>query len=92
MFDAVMDPTFILANYLEACLWTTFAVMAFLRRRGPASGWLAAALLMFGVSDVVEAQTGAWYRPWPLLVLKSLCVLSIAISGWLLWRTRRMTP
>jgi hypothetical protein len=35
----------------------------------------AAAFAAFGVSDLVEIQTGAWYRPWWLLVWKVSCIL-----------------
>ncbi|MFP4103756.1 sensor histidine kinase [Coleofasciculus sp.] len=31
----------------------------------------------FGLSDIIEVQTGAWWRPWWLLVWKSLCVFSM---------------
>jgi len=37
---------------------------------------LAAAFvfLAFGLSDLVETQTGAWWKPWWLFVWKALCV------------------
>jgi hypothetical protein len=31
--------------------------------------------VVFGVSDVIEAQTGAWWHPWWLFAMKALCVL-----------------
>ncbi|MBC8116304.1 MAG: hypothetical protein H7062_18095 [Candidatus Saccharimonas sp.] len=46
------------------------------RRRGLLS---AVTLVLFGLSDVVELQTGAWWRPWWLLVWKGLCI-SILIA------------
>ena len=32
-------------------------------------------LAAFGGSDLVEARTGAWWKPWWLFVWKALCVL-----------------
>lgn len=40
------------------------------RRAGLVAG---AALVLFGLSDVVEAGTGAWWRPWWLLAWKLTC-------------------
>lgn len=41
------------------------------RRRGLLS---AVTLVLFGLSDVVELQTGAWWRPWWLPVWKGICI------------------
>ena len=41
---------------------------------------------LFGLSDIVEIQTGAWWRPWWLLVWKAVCVLVLLV---LLIRYRR---
>jgi len=51
---------------------------------------LAVGLLLFGLSDFVEIHTGAWWRPWWLLVWKGLCLVALVV---LLWRryTRRNT-
>lgn len=76
-----LDPTFIHANYAEAGLWAAFAVVALIKRTGRASWLLAAALLLFGLSDIVETRTGAWYKPWWLFAWKALCVLCILIFG-----------
>jgi hypothetical protein len=78
------------ANYGEAALWTAIAIgflISALRQdagRG-ASGhscgpswrsWVAAlTFALFGLSDVVEAATGAWWRPWWLLAWKAACVV-----------------
>ncbi|HTL29698.1 MAG TPA: hypothetical protein VL282_10770, partial [Tepidisphaeraceae bacterium] len=67
------------SNYLEACLWIAigagFAIAAF--TKGPRGRCLIAsvAFLLFGVSDYVEAHTGAWWRPWWLLLWKGGCLL-----------------
>jgi len=34
----------------------------------------AVVFVLFGISDLVETQTGAWWKPWWLLVWKVLCV------------------
>ncbi len=71
-------------NYGEAVLWFALAVVVFLAgRRQPLAvrrnAWVAAgAFVAFGLSDVIEAQTGAWWRPWWLFVLKAVCVLVLA--------------
>ena len=86
---AAFDPAFVYGNYVEAGLWTVFAIIAAVKRNGAASWMLAAALLLFGVSDVVETRTGAWYEPWWLLAWKASCVLGILIFGGLVLRKRR---
>lgn len=30
---------------------------------------------LFAASDAIELRTGAWWRPWPLLLLKATCVV-----------------
>ncbi|MCA8992114.1 MAG: hypothetical protein KDA88_09055 [Planctomycetaceae bacterium] len=48
---------------------------------------LAIAFLLFSVSDVIEIQTGAWWKPIWLMLLKGSC---IAIFAWGLWRYRQL--
>jgi hypothetical protein len=86
---------FAIANYIEAALWGAIAV-AFgahgLLRGGPSRRrclLTAAAFLLFGVSDVCEVHTGAWWRPWWLLAWKGACVLMLA--GLLVTHLRRRT-
>jgi hypothetical protein len=76
----VITDEFRLANYYEAALWAAIAVGAavlaliragHVRRR---CAVLAVTLAAFGVSDVVETRTGAWWRPWWLLAWKAACV------------------
>ncbi|MGQ0636842.1 MAG: hypothetical protein ACT4QC_19715 [Planctomycetaceae bacterium] len=40
----------------------------------------AGSLALFGVSDVIEFYTGAWWRQMGLLVFKILCVLGIVTT------------
>jgi hypothetical protein len=75
------DPVFIYGNYVESCLWAGMGVIALVKRN---SGWsvaLGLTLVVFGVSDVVEAHTGAWYDPWWLFLWKAVCVLLILWFG-----------
>ena len=73
-------------NSLEAVLWVTIGITVFRRTRGHgryqrlgliASIWF----ILFGVSDVFEVFSGAWWRPWPLLALKVMCVIALIGCG-----------
>ncbi len=50
------------------------------RALGPGADVLISAvtLVLFGVSDLVETVTGAWWRPWWLLLWKGVCVAILA--------------
>ena len=48
----------------------------------------AVTLVLFGLSDVVELQTGAWWRPWWLLVWKALCIAILVTSAVIHFRSR----
>lgn len=84
-----MSPTFVYANIAEAGLWSALAAVVSLRGRTPLRWWLALALLAFGVSDLVETRTGAWYRPWWLLAWKAACIVGIVALGTIEVRARR---
>lgn len=81
-----------MGNIVEAAVWFACSV-AMMRAalRGPrrerllAAG-LAVAFALFGVSDLIETRTGAWWRPPWLLVWNAICVVAL-IGG--LWRYRR---
>ncbi len=72
-------------NTLEAGLWLVigfvFAVVAWRRVGRERSSCYAASItfVLFGLSDIVEISTGAWWRPWWLLVWKGLCVVSLVM-------------
>jgi hypothetical protein len=78
---------FEIANYAEAGLWTIIGLVllfASLRLTGQPrrhSLIAAATFISFGASDLVEVQSGAWWRPWWLLIWKASC---LAVFGWLL--------
>jgi hypothetical protein len=76
---------FEIANHIEAGFWALVG-LAFLChgviRGGPSRmRRLAAGILfiLFGGSDVVEAGTGAWWRPWWLLAWKGACLLGLLL-------------
>ena len=79
------DVMFEIANHMEAALWIILGIGFFaygLWKKLPLRGsWLIVAitLLAFGGSDVVEARTGAWWRPWWLFVLKAVCVVTLSL-------------
>jgi hypothetical protein len=83
---------FEVGNYVEAGVWGVIALVFTgyaLRGRGMVRTrcWQAAvAFLAFGLSDVVEVQTGAWWKPWWLLVWKGACILGMLLLGWDAWR------
>ncbi|MBP7745469.1 MAG: hypothetical protein KA383_05000 [Phycisphaerae bacterium] len=86
---------FVLANRIEAGVWIVmglgFAVTA-IRQAGllrVRCVQAAVTLCAFGVSDLVEAHTGAWWKPWWLLVWKGLCVLVLVVLSVDHWRRVR---
>ncbi len=92
--ETVIDPGFALANRVEAGLWLFIAgaLLCATPGRSPGVRWrlLAAAALFaaFGGSDLVEARTGAWWRPWWLLAWKAACVAGL-LAIWLDARRRK---
>ncbi len=85
---------FATANHIEATFWIVVGLISAgyaLRRTGALANrcWLAAFLFtMFGFSDVVEVQTGAWWRPWWLFAWKAVCVLGLLALLADHWRRR----
>lgn len=86
---------FVLANRIEAALWIVmglgFAVAATRQAGVLRMRCLQAAVTLcaFGVSDLVETQTGAWWKPWWLLVWKGLCILVLVVLSVDHWRRVR---
>jgi hypothetical protein len=70
-------------NYIEACLWFFVSIiLAFYAFRITSKNLYyknvviaSIAFFAFGISDVIEAQTGAWWQPLSLLVLKGICIV-----------------
>jgi hypothetical protein len=90
---AVITRAFVVSNYWECFFWCAIAI-AFL------GFWIVkkhADLLvgvfafgLFGLSDYIEAGTGAWWRPWWLLALKVACILTFVILLYRHWRRSRV--
>lgn len=91
---------FEIANYIEAGLWISIGLVFAgfgTRRHGRRQRMCliaAAAFLLFGVSDVIEVRTGAWWRPWPLLALKAacICVMLVLLRAYMRERDSEASP
>lgn len=74
-------------NYIESGLWFAIAVGVILKawHLGWHSPYLGLSLrtavtfVAFGVSDLIEAQTGAWWQPFSLLVFKAGCIVLFVV-------------
>ena len=79
----ILETVYRKGNYIEAGIWFifagAFAISAMKNRDLVRLHRIVATFtfLLFGLSDIVEVQTGAWWHPWWLFVWKSLCVLSM---------------
>jgi len=70
-------------NYIESILWFSIAlaILFHLVKWGKSNCYFTVQVVSiigffcFGVSDIIEASTGAWWRPLWLLGLKCSCVL-----------------
>ncbi len=80
-------------NACEAVLWFAMAIAVMLRYRRATIGTrriargTATFLALFAASDLIEIQTGAWWRPTGLLILKGVCLVGL-IGGFGLLRRR----
>lgn len=79
-------------NSLEALFWMTVGFIVWQKSRDSqqhrrlgriAANWF----VLFGISDVFEVYTGAWWRPLPLLIFKAMCVIVLITCGILYRRT-----
>ncbi|MCP4785827.1 MAG: hypothetical protein GY903_05350 [Fuerstiella sp.] len=88
-----MDYVFVF-NAFEALLWACIAVVLCLKamRQEDIQGrsiLAALAFLVFAGSDIMEMQTGAWWRPWWLLVWKTVCIVTLVAVAVYHHRSRR---
>ena len=75
-------------NFIEAALWFVIAFVLCInalyvdKYADYKKVMLVASVcfLFFGVSDIIEAYTGAWWKPRGLLVLNISCVTGLALS------------
>ena len=81
-------------NVVEAVIWFALAARFLffaVKRKSPlkkAFLVFAITLFVFGISDIIETQTGAWYKPWGLFMLKAVCVVLIAGCVGVFFRNR----
>lgn len=73
-------------NAFESILWLVIAItlLLLIRSRPPMKGRLLLAALgffAFSGTDMVEMQTGAWWKPWWLFVWKAACVILLLSVG-----------
>ena len=79
-------------NGCEAALWALLAVVVAIRYRHSVAGLrrnssiTAVLLVLFAISDVIEMYTGAWWKPWGLLLLKGFCLVGLTWCFRMLWR------
>ncbi len=70
-------------NGCEAMLWLVFAAIVVVRFRHSDDSVRRTArltglfIVLFAASDVIEIQTGAWWRPPGLLLLKGVCLIGL---------------
>ena len=79
-------------NLIEAIWWTALAVLCGSKARGVWTGvarTAAVILLLFAATELIEFQTGAWWQPWWLAVVKGLCVAGLVGCGLWAWRIKR---
>ena len=91
--DAFLERLCSVFNFFEALFWIAIAAgfgVTYWRKRQNGDLMLAAGLLLFefGLSDFVEMQTGAWYRPWWLCLWKTATVIAL-LALFVLFRKRR---
>ena len=85
-------------NAFEAVWWPVLGAALLIRSLQSPVPWrlpgviAAISLFVFGVSDVIELWSKAWWRPWWLLVMKGICLITLAICGSIWWRLRRRWP
>ncbi|MEG3901445.1 hypothetical protein QUB19_06410 [Microcoleus sp. B4-C5] len=93
----LLDKINVNGNYIEALLWFCFAI-GFALNANKTSGItrinrLITTLIffLFGGSDIVEVQTGAWWNPCWLFVWKVSCVLFMVSLFWVYLRDRALS-
>ncbi len=93
----ILEAIYRKGNYIEAGIWGIFAI-GFCRVALKNTGKVriqrmiaAVTFFLFGLSDIVEVQTGAWWHPWWLFLWKSVCVISMVILLIVYWRETHLS-
>ncbi len=83
----------VVGNYLEGVFWISVGLVLGIAGRRSNPGFKKLSLIasvlfvLFGISDFIEAQTGAWWRPLWLLAWKGMCLIALA---WCYWKYRQI--
>ncbi len=89
-----MDDVTVWGNRLEAGLWWVVAVALAIgacrvpRRERFLWGLQAFVFAVYGLSDLIESYTGAWWQPWWLLVMKGACIVTFVLAMVGYWRLK----
>ena len=81
-------------NALEAVWWLALSVVVATCGRGVRGFTLRRQLALtvflaaFGISDIIEFFTGAWWSPPALLVLNAVCLAGLVITAGMVYSTR----
>jgi hypothetical protein len=78
-------------NIFEAGWWLLLSIICWWKDRGvwkPVARTAALLFALFALSDVIEVQTGAWWRPWWLAVIKGVCIAGLISCGAWAWRIK----
>lgn len=77
-------------NFIEGVIWILFSILIpllfYKHSTGTERMVLFTAFVGFGISDFIEIATGAWYRPWWLLLLKGMSLTTIAACMWRIYQ------
>jgi hypothetical protein len=85
-------------NLIEAALWLAISLALVVKaslgsnRLRRTLVLLAVTFVAFGASDLIESETGAWWRPPWLLALKGLCVVGIVLGFGAYFRIIKRRP
>jgi len=97
------EAIFVYGNLAEAMIWFGFSLRYWLKSKQgrPLQAnlqrqiwkqqicrWISVDFLAFGVSDLVEIDTQAWWRPWWLLLWKASCIAGLVWLGWQWYRVK----
>jgi hypothetical protein len=70
-------------NYIEAIFWISIGITYLYFANTKTSKlyffFVALTFITFGISDIVEANTGAWWKPLWLFFWKAICLISFII-------------